>query len=108
MRILILLACLFPLVSFAGSQGGKITQLIARSDNLHYFFLEGTPTNRPDCALSQNYWMIKDENSVAGKTQISMLLTAYASGKAITVVGTGECTRWSDGEDVSYIKLENP
>lgn len=107
MKTLILVSCLFPLVSFAGSQGGKITQLIVRSDNLHYFFLEGKPANRPNCALSQDYWMIKDENSVAGKTQISMLLTAYASGKAITVVGTGDCTRWPDGEDVSYIQFHN-
>ncbi len=91
----------------AGWQDGQITQIIVRqSDGLHYFFMTGTATNRPTCAAEQKYWMIKDENSVAGKSQLSMLLTAYAAGKTIHVSGTGECSRWVDGEDVNVIYLK--
>ena len=51
-------------------------------------------------------WMIKDENSVVGKSQLSMLLTVYVSGKTVTVIGDGTCTRWHDGEDVNVIYLQ--
>ena len=104
----------FSLVSslvFAGGyQTGKIVNIRARaSDNLHYFTLSGTHNDKPTCngKAALDYWMIKDENSAAGKTQISMLLTAYASGKSISVTGTGQCTRWADGEDVDEMWFAN-
>lgn len=97
---------MFSEAAFAGSQTGKVTNIIVRqSDGLHYFYMSGTGENRPDCAASHTYWMIKDENSTVGKTQFSMLLTAYASGRTITVAGTNTCTCWGDGEDVNVIQL---
>jgi len=86
----------------AGSQTGKILNLNARSDGLHWIILEGTHSNKPACA-AQNYWMIKDENSASGKTQISILLAAYATGKSISIDGLNTCTRWFDGEDINVI-----
>lgn len=104
--LLSILAVFVSLQSFAGEQTGKISKIIVRaSDNLHYFILEGGSVNKPACALA-TYWMIKDESSAAGKTQISMLLSAHAQQKTIRVVGTDTCTRWSDGEDVNVIFLD--
>ena len=68
--------------------------------------MSGTAADRPSCALGQTYWMIKDENTVVGKSQLSMLLTAYASGKTVGVTGSGTCKRWGDGEDVDTIQLK--
>ena len=91
----------------AGSQQGKVTSVLVRqSDGLHYFYISGTANGRPSCANGFSYWMIKDENSAAGRSQLSMLLTAYASGKTVRVTGTGACTRWGDGEDLNTIQLK--
>ena len=65
-------------------------------------FLNGTYAARPSCA-TQGYWMIKDENSAAGKRQLAALLAARATGAEVTVIGFNACTRWGDGEDVDAI-----
>lgn len=90
----------------AGWQEGRVTQIKVReSDGLHYFFLSGAPVSRPACA-AYTYWMIKNEHSVAGKSQFSMLVTAYVSGATVKVIGTNECSRWKNGEDVDSIRLK--
>ncbi len=91
----------------AGSQTGTVDYIIVRaSDGLVYFTLKGGALNaRPSCATI-GYWMIKDENSSSGKLQYAMILSAHASGKTVTVSGMNVCTRWHDGEDVDYIKIE--
>ena len=94
--------------SYGGSQTGVVTSLdIRASDGLAYFHLSGTASGRPTCAASSVYWMIKAENSLAGKQQLAMLLTALASGKTITVTGANTCSRWSDGEDVETLRIQN-
>jgi hypothetical protein len=94
---------LIALPALAGSQTGKIAQLYIRaSDGLVYFNLSGPVSGRPACA-SNSYWMIKDENSAAGKRQTALLLTARATDQVITVYGSSTCTRWGDGEDVDLI-----
>jgi hypothetical protein len=70
---------------------------------LVWFYLSGTnKTPGPDCA-KHAYYMIKDENSSAGKRQLATLLAAKTSGKEVTVHGDNTCTRWGDGEDVELI-----
>ena len=94
-----------PLFGIAGNQSGKVALFVARaSDGLHYFVLEGTPQNRPSCASASSYFMIKNENSPVGRTQIAMVMAAYAAGKPIGVAGSNTCTRWGDGEDVDVIQ----
>ncbi|PHR54836.1 MAG: hypothetical protein COA47_14825 [Robiginitomaculum sp.] len=91
-----------PRTSMAGEVTGPISQIITRIDGLHYFYITGTASSKPGCATSL-YWMIKDENSVAGKSQFSQILTAYATGRTVKIVGNNSCTRWPDGEDVSAV-----
>lgn len=94
----------FSVFSYAGTQTGKVTQILVNDAGVHYFYLEGAASGKPSCA-TLTYWMIKDENSTAGKSQFSILLTAQASGRPVYVVGKNTCTRWSDGEDVSFISI---
>jgi hypothetical protein len=94
-----------PLPAAAGTQTGQVTKLQTRArDNLVYFYLTGTATDRPACA-TQPYWMIKDETSETGKRQFAMLMAAYVSGRSVTIHGAGTCARWSDGEDVDSVIL---
>lgn len=96
---------LFVVPAVAGQQTGTVAMLLVRqSDGMVYFYLDGTATGKPACATNA-YWMIKDENSNAGKQMLAMLLAARAQGQAITVVGNNTCTRWSDGEDVDQIRF---
>ena len=91
----------------AGSQTGKVTNLLVRaSDGLVYFTIDGpAKVNSPACARV-SYWMIRDENSEVGKKQYAMLLAAQASGREIVVQGMNTCLRWNDGEDVNYLQLK--
>jgi hypothetical protein len=101
-----LLFCFYTIPVIAGEQYRKVSEILVRgSDGLHYFWLEGGSSGKPQCAKN-TYWMIRDENSAAGKAQFAILLSAQAQQKPIKVVGSGSCTRWSDGEDVDYISVQ--
>ncbi|MGF6115887.1 hypothetical protein ABIE30_002960 [Janthinobacterium lividum] len=105
-RVFAFLLCSMVMVpAFAGTQSGTVTGLAARNtDGLLYFYLSGAATGKPGCATA-TYWVIKDENSNAGKRLLAILLSAKMTGQAINVVGTGNCTRWVDGEDVETITI---
>ena len=91
--------------AFAGDHTGKVVQIITRaSDGLHYFYLDGSGSNKPACAR-YGYWMIKSEASQTGKDQFAMILSAMATGQTVKVSGANTCTRWSDGEDVDGISI---
>ena len=88
-----------------GTQTGTVNQLIVRaSDGLIILWLNGTASGRPACATI-GYWMIKNENSTAGKQQLAQLMMARALGIPVTVTGAGTCTRWSDGEDLDLVTI---
>ncbi|WNO07961.1 hypothetical protein [Teredinibacter sp. KSP-S5-2] len=104
----VLVVLVLSLVSssvFAGSGSGTVEWVRVRaSDNLHYFKLTGAHNSRPNCATN-SAWTIKDENSPAGKTQISILMAAWVSGKEVEVVGNNDCTRWGDIEDANEVVI---
>ena len=84
----------------ASEQVGRITSLLVRaSDGLVAVELEGTRAAKPACAV-YNYWLIKTESTTAGKQQHATLLAAKLSGKSVRIVGSNQCTRWHDGEDI--------
>ena len=100
--ILFLASCVGALApaAHASEQAGRVTSVSVRaSDGLILFYLDGTRTAKPACA-TLNYWMIKAENSEAGKRQFAALITARETGRQIKITGAGACTRWADGEDV--------
>lgn len=90
----------------AGTQLGQVLDIQVRStDGLIIVGLSGTTSNRPACAL-YSYWLIKDENSTAGKQQLALLLAAQANAQTVQIVGMGTCTRWSDGEDIGSVVIK--
>lgn len=108
-KITVLLFTLFSFSAFAGEQTGKVSTLYARAkDGLHLVTLtEGSArSNSPACA-THNYWLIKDENSVTGKSQFSQLLAAKMSGKSVSIHGLNTCSRWGDGEDINIIIIQD-
>ena len=99
------LALVTTVSAHAGGQTGRIKTLTIRaSDGLVYFVLDGTRSERAACGTG-DYWIIKDENSAAGKRQLAVLLAARASGQVVTAFGPGTCTRWPDGEDLNELYL---
>ncbi len=90
--------------SIAGTQTGTIEHLYVRaSDGLVYFVLKGSAKAASPACAKIGYWMLKDENSAAGKRQYALLLAAQMAGKSIAVSGSDTCIRWADGEDVDMI-----
>ncbi|WP_305840223.1 hypothetical protein [Photobacterium leiognathi] len=106
MKKILLILSLFTSITFAGEQTGKIGTFYARaSDNLHLVQLVGDQSkNKPSCA-SNHYWLIKDEHSTTGKSQISQILAAKMANKTVIIYGLNTCSRWPDGEDINYIVI---
>jgi hypothetical protein len=97
---------LLPAPALAGTTTGKIKTLIARaSDGLQYVFIDGVTSGAPACGAAHGYFIIKDEKSDTGKAQFAMLMSAYFAGKPVIIFGSGQCTRWSDGEDIDGVTL---
>jgi hypothetical protein len=90
----------------ANSSEGKVKSLVVRaSDGLHYVVIESAFAGRAPCAANTSYYMIVDEHSDAGKSQMAILLSAYMSGRSVLIEGSGTCTRWTDGEDILVVLL---
>ena len=106
-KLFLVLLLAVPSAVYAGAQTGTVSYVEVRaSDGLVYFELSGdAKTNSPSCAAEHFYWIIRDENSNAGKQQYAMVLAAQASGKRVFVVGLNSCARWHDGEDLNYIRI---
>ena len=103
--VLGLIGVVVAISSVAGTQSGKIVKLYARAtDGINLVHLSGPRSGRPVCA-TQDYWIIKDENSTTGKKQFAMLLMAQAAGRTVMLEGpgSGACTRWGDGEDIGIV-----
>lgn len=91
--------------SWAGQVTGKVKYVAARnSDGVISVEIDGTTAGAPACA-THSYFLIKDENSHMGAVQLSMLLTAKASGQVVRVTGSDACTRWPDGEDINVVEV---
>jgi len=101
------LSILFLLFSshlMAGNQIGKVKEIHVRNDNLQWVLLEGAHSGKPSCATG-NYWMIENESSAGGKGQLSVLLSAQAQGKQVSIAGTNTCSRWADGESIGELAI---
>lgn len=104
MCFIILLSFFGP--AYASTARGKVSKVFVRdSDGLVYVVIEGTRTEKPACATG-SYLMIKNEKSLVGKQQLTLLLMAQATNKVVSIVGYDTCSRWGNGEDINYITIE--
>ncbi len=97
----------FSQQAFASDAIGKVDWIITRNDGFTAVWLKNVTSigTKPACATIA-YWIIKDENSEAGKKQYAMLLSAKMSDVFIRIYGNDTCTRWGDGEDILAVRIE--
>lgn len=113
-HLLLTLSCLLGSTSaaLAGNYfGGTVKQVISsRLGNEVIFEVRGGTVDSWPCSGThpngQNYAFLLD--APGAEAQLSLLLTAFSTGKPITVVGTGSCTVSPALEDVSYLNLYSP
>ena len=108
--LLILSLSLSLSTAFAGTQNGKVSFIKIRTDGTIKIGLDTVWTDFARCRTKE-WWIISDENSVAGKAQLSLLMTAYASGRTVKIGGFpdgGICTRTTGlGEDIYNVNLSD-
>lgn len=88
----------------------KITKVLASGGAGAAFFVyvDIAPTTAAAACATQTtsaYRWALDPSTAAGKAGIAAILMAQATGKTITVYGTGTCTVWSDTENVSWVMV---
>lgn len=80
----------------AGDSTGVVSQPLI-GDTGVLMFLAGTHNNKPACSTQGDAWAF-DVKTSAGKSMQAFLMLAYAQGKTIHVVGSGDCKDWGDRE----------
>jgi len=98
--------------SYAGDQTGTIQKLFvsgrdypAPNQNPTHVYIKGSYNAKPDCATS-GYWAVNTETQ-QGRAILSLLLTANATGKTVTFLGTGSCSLRPDMETLFQVGIEN-
>jgi hypothetical protein len=99
-------------LSFAGHQVGTIQKLFvsggdyaAPYQNPTHVSITGRYNAKPNCAVS-GYWAVNTDTA-QGKAILSLLLTANATGKSVSFVGTGNCSLRPDMETLYQVGFEN-
>ncbi|WP_198527632.1 hypothetical protein [Xanthomonas sp. SHU 199] len=98
---------MFSALSFsawAGDGAGKVIQVMAHTQDVVFFTLDGPHTNPPAC--SSTPWSLSLATN-SGRAQYALILSAVAQGKPVTVHGTGDCSAWGDRETVAYVLIDN-
>ena len=113
-KIIFILLALNLSTVFAYVHQGNIESIKIREDGVIKIELD-TVWDNVSCR-TRDWWIIKDENSAAGKAQLSLALTAQVSGKTVKVdgfPGAGNCLRMVNdpankrGEDIKNISIIN-
>jgi hypothetical protein len=111
--LLLMSAALACSGAVAGTQTGTVNlaQTSYGSSATHpgymFFYLNvGTKTGSPACATISGgtRWVI-DNAWPAAKSQLAILLTAFATGKQVTITGSNDCSVWGDSETAIDIRL---
>ena len=113
MKLFILILLFASTSSMAGTASGKVTKILSHTDggNGHGVFLftiDGQRDNAPACSISdeKKTWALSLEKE-SGRAIYSLLLSAQAQGKSISVVGRGNCNSWGDSEEPRYVTILN-
>jgi len=112
-KIIFILLALNLSSVFAYVHTGKIVSIKIRANGVIKVELD-TAWENTSCR-TKDWWVIKDENSTAGKAQLSLILTAQVSGKTVEIdgfPGLGSCIRMVNGgtkigEDIKNVSILN-
>src|SRR3974390_713414 len=91
-----------PIVLHAGTGGGKVTYLTFQG-GIFMFTVTDWRTGVPSCATQSMFAL--NGTTPAGRSMVAGILTAYTTGKAIYVSGTGACNDWGDTANVDYFYI---
>ena len=99
----------FSTVTLGGSVAspGTLSMIIVWSGGQFIVTTSGARTSIPTCAANQPARFALDSTTAAGKTQAAVLITAYSTGKQVTIVGTGACDVVADTETVGYFYTDD-
>lgn len=94
-----------PYPAYASDQSGTVTR-VAFADGRFLFWLSGPRIgSRPTCDCCSRWELTVSNANTQG--QMTLIMTAYAQSKTLTVVGTGVCVAGSnDTEGFYYIQTE--
>lgn len=86
----------------ASTASGKVFGVHTLSNGVVLFSLDtGARSGLPACVTQTSRWAF-DATTPAGQARLSLLLTAFASGTTIHVIGAGACPDWLDTESIEY------
>jgi hypothetical protein len=75
------------------------------SSGIVLVYTSGSRANPPACGAGQANRFAFDATTPGGKIQLAGLLTAFATGKQVVIVGSDTCGVWSDTETVNYFYI---
>ena len=102
--ILLTIACATP--ALAGDQTGKVVLVGGDNGNPFTFSVSGTRTSQPACATDSN-WVIPTPTNDNAKALLSLVMTAFAANKTITVHGNCGCNvAFPNREEVAYLFIQ--
>lgn len=91
--------------ALSSQQSGKITLVALGATPPAVFILDGARSSIPACA-TDSAWVIPPTADSTGQQLLSGILTAFAAGKTVSVVGSGTCSSLqANREQVDYITI---
>lgn len=105
-RTLLTTLCLLSAATAYGSSAlpGTLSKPHFLANGNVIVYTDGQVSGTPPCGSAGRYSF--DATTAGGKIQLSGLLTAYAAGKHVGIVGSGVCSGNGD-EAINYIYIEN-
>jgi hypothetical protein len=112
-RVGLLILALTSGLACAGTQTGTVNLAqtsyasTATSPGYMFFYLNGgAKTGNPACSTISGgtRWVINN-SWPAAKSQLSILLTALATGRQVQITGSNDCAVWGDTETVIDIRI---
>ena len=108
-KTLVIIAVLMSVKSFAStSYSGVISNIHFMSNGVILVSSNGSRdmTGGDACFSNQSARFAFDSTTPGGRTQLTGLLTAYSTGKKLTIIGTNSCGPWGDTETINYFYFD--
>jgi hypothetical protein len=87
--------------ALAGSApSGQLHSFIFAEDGIVLVWSTRAQVGAPSCATTPNRWVI-DASTPGGKSVLAGLLSAYALGKPVVILGRGDCVHGWASEAIS-------
>lgn len=99
----LLLLALFSANALAGNAGaGTLNTVHFMGNGVVIVYTNGARSGVPSCASNNPSRFALDGTSAGGKVQLAGPLSAYATGKRVTIIGADNCSVYGDSETISY------